>query len=171
MPTSPRKGLSARLRREAEIELRSSARLSSPRNFPTRGPHRALQRDPLPKPISFSPSASARTVASAAADERHHCFLAPPRDHCRFVPHRRAPGRCPVAPPPRTTVHRRLIPHRRAPGRCPVASPPRTTTAASSCRRQAPKTSNASETSTASSPCPAPSPRAATEPPSPRPAP
>jgi hypothetical protein len=50
VPTSPRKGFSARLRREAEIELCSSTRPSSPRN---RGP-----RTPKPQPASLSPSHS-----------------------------------------------------------------------------------------------------------------
>jgi hypothetical protein len=38
LPNSPKKGSSARLRREAQIELRSSTRLSSPRNRAPRTP-------------------------------------------------------------------------------------------------------------------------------------
>ena len=88
MPISPRKRVSARPRREAEIKLRTSAWLSSyGKKSHAWVPHVCRAASPLPKPLPFAPGpalASTRVASvpspssRATGDELARGLLAPP---------------------------------------------------------------------------------------------
>jgi hypothetical protein len=82
VPTSPGKGCSARLRREAQIELRSSAQLGSPRN-------RDLWTPPNPHPRPSLPFISFLTFSLTALHRA--LLLSPDRTGGRRPPQRPPP--------------------------------------------------------------------------------
>jgi hypothetical protein len=90
VPTSPQKGSSARLRREAQIELRTLARLGSPRNSAG------------PRPPDPSPRQSLALI---------HLLLSLPSQSCFFPDGALLP---PSGPPPAAHRRRGGLPRRRS---------------------------------------------------------
>jgi hypothetical protein len=157
MPTSPRKGLSARLRREAGIELLTSTRLSSPRKSATewaRPPPRPLPRylflsifRSRSRAPPFPPKAPAAAHRPTAADYRHRrrrCHLPPPQTP-RPLPLRDLAAASPM-------VDAGIWPENHS---SPHSSLPRTTARSREPPDPAPHSSPRSSTTTAGAPRPA----------------